>query len=224
MENYSEMTKIRTLLKKVGCSVESTNSDIGIKERIIASKPDLLLVSGVGKKINPVNVSKKIKEIAGSQCKVILILAPGIGISLNDLAENKFDGFLESPFDPSRLIYFVAKFSNGKANDLEEKFQKMVLDGTLGQETSIGPETRFITGSFTTKTGVTLVQPTPKDLKDKISKYNELVKGISVSKTSTISKLSSSAIVRELKKNWDRKLLDDIDEEKRKVVGLLFKK
>lgn len=224
MEDYNEMTQIRALLKKVGCDVDSTNSEVGIKEKVMTLRPDMLLVSGVGKKISPANISKKMKEIPGFNSKIILILAPGVRISLNDLAENKFDAFLESPFDPMRLLNLISKFSNGKATDLEEKFQKMAMEGTLGRDLDGTGEKRIIKGNFGAPANNSYSPPDASELKDKIARYSQLVDGITVSKISTISKVATKAIVKDMQKGWDRKLLEDIDEEKRKVARLLFKK
>jgi CheY-like chemotaxis protein len=224
MEDYSEMTQTRTLLKRVGCDVDAANSEVGLKEKVMTLKPDVLLVSGIGKKINPASVSKRLKEVAGFSGKIILILAPGVKISLNDLAENKFEAFLESPFDPMRLMSLITRFSNGKAPDLEEKFQKLVIEGALGQQNDIGSDRRIIKGNFSSSNNTNKGSPSPKDLKDRVAKYSQLVEGMSVSKTSTISKVTTRAIVKDLQKGWDRKSLDEIDEEKRKVARLLFKK
>lgn len=224
MEDYSEMSQIRALLKKVGCDVDTANSEIGIKEKVTALRPDMLLVSGVGKKISPVSISKKMKEIPGFNAKIILILAPGVRISLNDLAENKFDAFLESPFDPMRLFTLITKFSNGKASGLEEKFQQLAADGALGREIEGAGDKRIIKGNFTAPVGNKYVTQSAEELKDKIFKYSQLVEGMSVSKTSTISKAAAKVLIKNLQNGWDRKKLDDIDEEKRIVARLLFKK
>lgn len=225
MEDYSEMTQTRALLKKMGCDVDAANADVGCKEKIMSMRPDVILVSGVGRKVNPTNVSKRVKEIAGFAGKVILILAPGVKISLNDLAENKFDAFLESPFDPLRLMSLISKFSNGKAPDLEEKFQKIAIEAALGNGPVASGDLRIIKGNFANPAGgAASVLTLPKDLKGRVQKYSQLVEGMIVSPTSTISKAATKAIVKDLQKGWDRKILDDIDEEKRKVARLLFKK
>jgi CheY-like chemotaxis protein len=225
MEDYAEMTQVRFLLKKVGCDVDAANADVGCREKIAAMRPEVILVSGVGKKINPINVSKKIKEIPGFSGKIILLLAPGVKISLNDLAENKFDAFLEAPFDPLRLMSLISKFSNGKASGLEEKFQKMALDAALGNGPVVNTDLRIIKGNFLNSGGGLAASLTPpKDLKDRVAKYCQLVDGMAVSKSSTITKAATKAIVKDLQKGWDRKILEDIDEEKRRVARLLFKK
>jgi DNA-binding NtrC family response regulator len=187
MEDYAELTQTRSLLKRVGCDVDAANSEVGFKEKILSLKPDVLVVSGIGKKINPVNISKKLSEISGINCKIILILAPGVRISLNDLAENKFEAFLESPFDPMRLMKLISKFSNGKANDLEERFQKLAIEGGLGQEFDVSADKRIIKGNFASSTSANYASSPQNELKDRIAKYSQLVEGMSISKVSTIS-------------------------------------
>lgn len=222
MEEFNDINQMRTILKKVGCDVDTNNMELGFKEKIISFKPDIIIVSGAGKRINPASISKKLKDINTFDCKIILILGQGVKISLNDLAENKFDAFLESPFDPVRLMTLLSQMSNNKAPDLVEKFQKLVLQGFSSASKDVNK--KIIKGNFVNKSeNEVLKVPDRLDEMDKVFKYSQMVDGLAIGPT-TINKDEVKKRLKDMQQSWDRKTMDDIDAEKRDVARKLFKK
>lgn len=224
MEDSNQMNALKVILSKLGCIVETIGVELGLKDRILAFRPDILITAGSGKKVNPLTVTQKVRE-AGKDIKVLLLLGKGMKISLNDLAENRYDAFIESPFEPLRLITTLNQFNKGKNNiDLVEKYQKIVASSmNMPSDNKIiankkGNPNEEKLSVFGSKFSTTL------DNASRAKAYEDLTFGLTLNPTSTITKVAAKAKVAELQKGWDRKKLDEIDEEKKKFVKELFRK
>jgi hypothetical protein len=169
-------------------------------------------------------VAQKIRESA-KEAKVLLVLGKGMKISLNDLAENRYDSFIESPVDPIRLITTLNQFNKGKYNiDLVEKYQK-IMAGSLGIPQELKHSTLKKDSLAAEKVSVFGAKfSTTVDNATRVKSYEDLTFGLTLSPLSTISKAAAQAKVAEMQKDWDRKRLDQIDEEKRRFTKELFRK
>lgn len=235
LEDLNQLNAIKLFLTKLGCAVESQGTELGLKDRVISFRPDIVMTGGSGKKVNPVNVALKIREIK-DEIKVIMVLAKGMKLSLSDLAENRYDAFIESPFDPIRLTTTLNKFRSKNSIDLVEKYQKL-MNGMVGKisDTHMGSskeshqeEIRVGSSSVSDQAGSHSVfsakfstSVTPDS---RAHKYEDLTFGLLVDPVSTINKEAARSKVAELQKDWDQNKLAEIDKAKRQFVTDLFRK
>lgn len=235
LEDLSQLNAINLFLTKLGCAVESQGTELGLKDRVISFRPDIVMTGGSGKKVNPGNVALKIREIK-DEIKVIMVLAKGMKLSLNDLAENRYDAFIESPFDPVRLTSTLNKFRGKNSIDLVEKYQKL-MNGMVGKisDVHIGSskedhqdDIRVSSGSTDGEVGSRSVFgakfSTSLTPESRAHKYEDLTFGILVDPVSTISKEAARGKLTEMQKDWDQNKLKEIDKAKREFVNQLFRK
>jgi len=231
LEDLSQLNAIKIFLTKLGCAVETQGVELGLKDRVTAFRPDIVITGGTGKKVNPGNVANKIREIK-SEIKIVIMLAKGMKLSLNDLAENRFDSFNESPFDPIRLLTTLNKFRGKNSVDLIEKYQKL-MSSTVGKISDV-----HVIGSskFDNRSGVMDNDgagsrsvfgskfSTSMSAETRSEKYNDLTFGLISNPVSTISKDAVRVRLNDMQKDWDQKKLDEIDKAKREFVKELFRK
>ncbi len=224
IEDISQANSLKIILTKLGCIIETQSVELGLKDKILSFRPDVILTSGTGKKVNPASVTQRARE-ATLDMKVILLLGKGMKLSLNDLAENRYDAFIESPVDPMKLISNLNKFRTKNSNDLVEKFQKIMIGGGFtsnldarhikSQPVFTESESRSVFGS---KFSTTLAPDTRQE------RYKDITFGITVPPKSTITKTEVRSRMAELQKDWNMQHLEEIDKEKRRFVKELFKK
>ena len=63
LEDLNQLNAIKVFLTKLGCAVESQGTELGLKDRVISFRPDIVMTGGCGKKVNPGNVALYIREI-----------------------------------------------------------------------------------------------------------------------------------------------------------------
>lgn len=235
LEDLNQLNAIKIFLTKLGCAVETQGVELGLKDRVISFHPDIVLTGGSGKKVNPGTVASKIKEIK-EDIKVIMVLAKGMKLALNDLAENRYDAFIESPFDPIRLTTTLNKFRGKNSIDLVEKYQKL-MNGIVGKmgEPHLGnakedhsTTIRVGRGGANNEDGARSVfgakfsSSLGSDLRNQ--KYDDLTFGLTVDPISSITKEAAQAKWAEMQKDWDPNKLNELDKAKREFVNELFRK
>ncbi|MEY4616095.1 MAG: hypothetical protein RJB66_1055 [Pseudomonadota bacterium] len=225
IEDVNQLNSIKLILLKLGCIIESISVELGVRDQLISFRPDVVITAGTGKKINPQNVSLRVRE-TGSTMSVILLLGKGLKINLQQLAENKFDAFIESPVEPMRLVSTLNQLVK-KENfpDLVEKFVKLSSSSSAqeieknilvtGAKPSEGNEKVSVFGG---KFG-TSVDPQARS-----RAYKELTKDIKIPAKSSITKQEALKKVAKMQEDWDQGKLDELDEEKRRFVNELFRK
>lgn len=224
IEDSNQMNSLKVVLSKLGCIVETVGVELGLRDRLLAFRPEVVITAGTGKKINPLAVTQKIRE-TGKDIKVLLLLGKGMKISLNDLAENRYDAFIESPFEPLRLITTINQFNKGKNNiDLVEKYQKIMAGSFASNQESRIISNKKLAPGEEKQSGFGAKFSTSVDNATRVKSYEDLTFGLTLEPKSMISKSAARVKVAELQKDWDRKKLDEIDEEKRRFVKELFRK
>jgi CheY-like chemotaxis protein len=224
IEDVNQLNSLKIILSKLGCIVETLGVELGVKDQIMGFRPEVVITAGTGKKVNPLSVTQKVKE-SGKDIKILLVLGKGMKLSLNDLADNRYDAFIESPIEPLRLISALNQFNKGKNHiDLVEKYQKITGLGSVPTTDAImvgvrrGTQGDDKASVFGSKFSTTI------DNAKRLKTYEELTEGLTISPTSTISKTAARVKLSELQKDWDRQRLDSIDEEKKRFVKELFRK
>ncbi len=222
IENFSELNQMSTLLEKVGCDVDSMSKEVGLSEKILSFRPEVVIVSASNQKIEHEKITSKLRAINVFSGKIILMIPVEKKVDPTKFSNGIFDGILEHPFDPRSLMNLIVQLVSGnKKGEMIEKFQKFLIQGSLGidvakvaKNPNIANETEDIVK--------TIFISNAKD-HEKNLKYSKMVSNIKIG-PSTITKNDANKRVKELQKGWDRKFLDEIDTEKKEVVQRLFKK
>ena len=224
IEDVTQMNSLKVVLSKLGCIVETQGVELGLKDRILGFRPEVVVTAGQGKKINPLTVTQKVRETK-KEIKMLLLLGKEMSFTLNELAEHKFDAFIESPVDPLKLITTLNQFNKGKNNiDLVEKYHKILASGINSNKDnkSIGNRKTYKDSdkefNFNSKYTSSI------DDAERIKVYEHLTEKLEIISKSTISKIAVRLKMSELQKNWNRNHLDEIDEAKRGFVKQLFRK
>lgn len=223
IEDISLMNSLKVTFLKLGCQVETLGGQVGLKERILAFRPEVLVTSGSGKKVNPLVVCQKVRE-SEKDLKVVLLLTKGTKLTLEELANNRYDAFIEAPFDPLRLLTTLKQFAKNPNVDLVDKFLKI-------NSTVLSPESDSkikVTGKYSESNEKISVFgskfSSAVDDAGREKKYKQLTAKIKTSPRSTISKAEATKKLADLKKDWDFNELEEIDREKRRIVKELFRK
>lgn len=249
IEDFSEMSKMQTYLKKIGFDVIAQGADTRLTDQLVSFFPDVVISYGENKKFSSLSVGQKIKDYGRYNGKVVLILPHGFRPNPTDLAKVKMDALLEAPVHPIRLIQVICKFANMDPNPLVEKYNKAVLAETGGDEAHgvHGKVDRahgghMVSGDGSAAASSAIGAPTPSfaatiptvsfDMKKeaqndkaRVEKYNKLMAGIQFDKKqSSHDRKALKDRWSQLKKDWDFKLLEEIDALKRQFTTALFKK
>jgi DNA-binding response OmpR family regulator len=224
LEDINQMNSLKVTLSKLGCQVEILGVELGLKERLLSFRPDIVVTGGTGKKINPFSVSQKAKDDV-KDVSIILLMATESSLTLEQLAKQRYDAVIQNSTDPLPLIKAINQINKRtKSVDLVEKYHKITAAAAasgnnvirvLGQkaERSERPASSFGEKFRTSKDNVTRLQ-----------QYREMTSRIKVPAESTISKAEAQKRVAQLKKDWDPAALEEIDEAKRRFVKELFRK
>ena len=224
IEDLNQLNSIKVILSKLGCVIETLNVELGLRDRVLSFRPEVVITASAGKKVNPLSVCQKVREVS-KDTKVLLLLGKGSTLSLNELAESKYDAFVETPFEPLKLISTLNQFNKGKNGvDLVEKYQKI-----SGVSLFDAPDVRLVNSKKSTLTDDRISVFSGKfhsSVTDEIraKSYVELTKDLTFDPKSKITKVAAKKKVAELQKDWDRAQLDEIDEEKRRFTQELFRK
>ena len=111
LENYPELAFCETLLKKVGVDVESCQNDMSVPDLILNFRPDLVIASSVGRKVNGLRVAGKLLH-APYPTAIVLLAADVTSISEDDRRNFNISGVLSTPVEPSSFLTEVAKLLN----------------------------------------------------------------------------------------------------------------
>lgn len=224
IEDINQLASLKVVLLKLGCTVETLSTEVGLKEKLLGFPAEVVITAGSGKKVNPLAVAQKSRETS-SDARIVLLLNRGTQFSLQDLAESKYDAFIESPFEPLRLISTLnqlVKKANGP--DLVEKFRK--VNGAVAPQ---GPHQIVVKGSKEPQSEETISIfgnkfSSPQNESARVKAYKELTSRIKINPQSTITKATANKKMADLQKDWDQDELDQVDEERRRFVKALFSK
>ncbi|MBX2989056.1 MAG: hypothetical protein KF802_14295 [Bdellovibrionaceae bacterium] len=153
-EDYSEMTHIESVLKKVGFDVLSISNEFTLAQQVLAFNPDIIVGYGKGPKVSTVGVGRRIKEMPRWLGKAVLIFPGGVKPDPMDLARIRMDMALEAPLEINRLLQVLANLTDQNPTDLIERMMKAVAQETqnpLRVSGGVAPDkkddTVFVTGT-----------------------------------------------------------------------------
>ena len=62
VEDVAQLANLKTILAKLGCVVEDSAVELGLRDKLMAFRPEVVITGGGGKRVNPFTVSQKIRE------------------------------------------------------------------------------------------------------------------------------------------------------------------
>lgn len=228
-EEYGEMTRTQTYLRKVGFDVYSISNELLLSEQVISFRPDLIVAYGKGQKVSSLSVGQRLRENTKYIGKVILVLPSGMRPTPVEMARLRVDFLMEAPIQAMRLIHAISKLTDMDPQPLLEKYSKAQLSESTKPESfsvksSEAPEslgqTIHVSGRPIEGFGNIKIED-----HERVQKYDRFVAGIKFDKSQTShNKTLIKEKQAELKKGWDFDLLEEIDRIKREFVTALFRK
>jgi FixJ family two-component response regulator len=227
-EDIQESDRIKADLQKIGFDVQASKSLVRLSDQLLNFNPDIVIGCGTHK-FSSISVGQKLKEAqVHLQGKVILVLQKGERPAATELVKTRVDVFMEAPVKTIQLIETVARLLEFDPAPLLEKFNKSQI-----QEHAPPPTPRLSKDNFEadksmfTVRGNGLVDSQKVALEDKkrVDAYQKFVQDMHIDTHQTShSRATVRARQEELKKGWDRSLLEELDKLRRQFAQALFKK
>src|SRR4051794_12157253 len=99
IEDYGELMFLQILLSKLGFEVETLKNPKAIGDSLIKVNPDIVVLTGRGKRVNGIELSAGIKRTKGKP-KVILLAPPHLKAKFTKAEVANAEAVLDSPVSP----------------------------------------------------------------------------------------------------------------------------
>jgi hypothetical protein len=246
IEDHMVLNKMSLVFKKLGFDVETLNTETGLHGKLLGFKADVVIASGMGHKVSPINISKKLNEWGNFKLgvKYIVLLNNQYKIPPAALASVRVDGFLEADATMVRTLDVVCqsvKSAKADFTSIVEKLHRMIHTGQLvlpdekAEPTSLSNNSvASVTNSVTSVTELKLNKPkenisaislpTAASDQERVHKYLKFTQNLPKTSVESISRADARRVAKEMSKDWDMEDLEFLDAEKRKFVRALFRK
>ncbi|OQW53021.1 MAG: hypothetical protein A4S09_07935 [Proteobacteria bacterium SG_bin7] len=124
LEELKEMTFLENLFRKLRFDVEVVKTNVGIMDKFLGFRPDFVIMTARGKKINGIELCRKMNP-KGDATKIVLAISSSSGIRPAELKGINIVGFLESPINPMKALELVAQHLKLDLNSLKEQLEKL---------------------------------------------------------------------------------------------------
>lgn len=124
-DDYTELTSIESLLKKVGFDTIGITSEFSTTEKVLSFNPDIVISYGRGPKMTTLGVGRRLKEMSRWGGKSILIFPPGFKPNPQELIRTRMDMILEAPVPPAKLLQVIAKLMDKDEKPWLDKLAKV---------------------------------------------------------------------------------------------------
>jgi DNA-binding response OmpR family regulator len=195
-EDTTELNFTQTFLKKIGLDCMPMSSEVGLSEKLLSFRPEVVVVSGRGSKVNAKDLVVKIRQKYRYIGRVIWLGAGESKPTPVEMDALNLDDFLVSPVTPIQLIEAFAKAGGIDGAALIEKLQR-----SLGAKAGVDPDQK------------------------RSKNYEQVLKNVKIdSRDSTIGRQSARQIWKKVTSDWDLKAVEEMNDLKRKFTEALFKK
>jgi len=127
-EDLLENNRLESILKKIGFDVSTLGTEVGLTEKILGFRPELIVVAGNSAKLSAIAVGGKLKEIRAFTGSVILgFPKEGGRLSPQDLLRTRVDRILETPFDADVLIRAICELLGMDADSHVDKLKRFSM-------------------------------------------------------------------------------------------------
>jgi hypothetical protein len=224
IEEISQLNTMKVLLSKLGLVVETAAVDLGLKDHLLSFRPEVVLTSGSGRKVNPLLVGQKAKDLS-RDIKVFILVPHGAGGHRVALQGAFIDGAIEFSGDPTDLLGTLNPLLKTKSPvDLLEKYQKLSLNALEEGGVDIWVAGSRNPSSAEGSSPFSQQFATSRDSRERSQAYMDLTKNMKVDSQSQISKAKAKEAWKPVADEADEEKLKAIEEEKRRVAGALFRK
>ncbi|MBK9293294.1 MAG: hypothetical protein IPM57_02450 [Oligoflexia bacterium] len=199
IEDLNEQNFLEVLLKKISFDVLSLRKEAQINSNALGFRPNLVIATGDGAKINGHRVAKEIK-VKGVNPKLILLFPINQAIDKKITSSYKCHGVLETPINPLALIEAICSVLDLEKEPILKKYERLPVTQQQQQVSNSEPSIRS-------------------------KKYAEILKKVPPSKENGFSRKIVSEEVKKMREYEDNnKEVEEIDEMRKKYVSALFKK
>ncbi len=206
-DDYNQLTLTETYLKKIGFDTVGISNESKINDQLLSFNPDIVIANGQTKQVTSQSVGQKLKENHKFHGKVILVLPKDLKLSPAEMIKLKMDTTLSMPVDPVKLVMAVSKLCDLDANVMVEKLKKAQFGDPKIAE--------LMRASFSSMTA-------PE--KSQIGKYDRFIDKTIDTKSTTLQRTKVKDKLADMKKDWNFKYLQQVDDLKRQFANALFKK
>ena len=223
-DDYSENNRLQTLLKKIGFDASAITSITKLQVDLLNLNPDLVVARRVQKQ-SGTQVLGKIRENAFFKGKTILVIAPEEETpTAGELAKARPDAVLEAPFEVEKLIEALSHLTGTAAAPFLEKLKRAKMDQShLPQNLHIKSRKGLAVEAVTVEGAEASLEQYSDPAR--MSKYEAYLKDVHVDTTKTShGRAEIKKAQAELVKNWDKKMLQGLDDLRKEFVKALFSK
>lgn len=204
-------------LRKLGCSVETLQSEFSLNQKILGFNPDFILVRGNGTRVSNISAIQKIRESYRYQGKVAAVFQQSP--DQTQIKDFNLDCVLVEPVTGLSILQTILNLDpKANASRLEKLLKISESDPVFKQN----EESFMVSGNVSAskqEPGQNL--DAPKDLHAKIEKYNKDIDALDVDLKQGLSKRQTKAKSNRGLRNEQNM---EIDEERKRFVAALFEK
>lgn len=131
LEDYGELMFLQTILKKIGFDVDSTQNPRKFEDSLLTLNPDILVMTGLGKRIKGVELATQVKKNRGIP-HIVLIRTGNLNKEL--YKEIDVAAWLDSPVAAPDLLDQIADLGGLNKQSLQDKLLKLRM-----QEEAVDP-------------------------------------------------------------------------------------
>lgn len=224
-EDIAELNYTQTYLKKVGFDCVSMSSELGLSERILTVRPEVIVISCKGGKIHPRELASKLRVQYKYVGKMILMGGTEAQFSENEQIKLGLDKNLQPPVTPIKMIESICEVAEVSPAASIEKYQRSVAASGAGQVEAKGEAAKVADKLSIANDKHPVQMPTQEESKRRNERYKKAVEGLKLDSTSsTMRRADVRKAWRGLKADWDKLDESDLNDLKRKFATALFKK
>lgn len=219
-DDYAEMIRLQTDLMKIGFDVVGIVNEALLSDQLLSFHPEVVVTAGRGGKVSAPGVAQKLRENSRFTGKVILLLPASQRPSSEELTRIRMDALIEFPTPVPKLLAVMAKLLGAEAEAWIEKLRKAKMaEGAAEEIIQLNLYLRELAAEKEQASKA-------REKGDRASRYETFLKGVPPldPQATTFGRQEIRSRQEKIKKDWDFKLLEEIDELKRKFAQALFKK
>lgn len=216
LEEVKEMLFLEAFLRKFRFDVQSIKTNVAVMDKYLSFRPDLIIVTARGQKINGIDLAKKINP-KHENVKIFLSISSAQKVKPTDLKDLVVAGYIESPTNPMKCLEMIAQHLKLDLNSLKESFEKQ---GKASEKTKDSSGPTWVKGGKSTEEAIevksreTASKVESKYLKNKFLDFDEPKQ----------QKLDRERIQKEMGRIRKEGEEPELDEARKEFVRQLYKK
>jgi hypothetical protein len=209
IEDYNELVFCETILKKIGFDTQSYQTELAISESLISFRPDLLIMTAAGTRVNGLNYLQKLK----TKYAALPVVLVGLRKTLN-VKDKQIVALLEPPVSPRLLIEVMASLFGMDEEPMIVKFER----ATDSKKASKDQASVYVTGSdwdVTMRLFKEKTKQAPDAVQERALRYKKIAEATSLPEFQGINKDLLKDQVKEFRAQENTEEVAEIDEERR---------